>query len=268
MGIVAAYAVPHPPLIIPACGQGEERGIQATIDAYEEVAWRIAAHKPDTIVLSSPHAPAYRDAFVVSAGVRYKDDFSRFRAPFETVSASIDNELVDQLAECAASNDIPLVKQPWAPYQDHGTFIPLWFVQKLYSDFQVLLCGLSGLPNEVHFAFGQSITQAIEQLQRRVVYIASGDLSHKLKSDGPYGYAEEGPLLDKQITDAFAANDLAALFGIDDYCAEAGAECGLRSFMIMAGALDGYEHSGDLLSYEGPFGVGYGVAAFEGLTQH
>ena len=44
--------------------------------------------------------------------------------------------------------------------------------------------------------------------------------------------------------------------------AERTAECGLRSFQMMAGALDQTEIHPELLSYEGPFGVGYAVAAF------
>lgn len=43
---------------------------------------------------------------------------------------------------------------------------------------------------------------------------------------------------------------------------ERAAECGLGSFAIMAGALDGMAVDPELLSYEGPFGVGYAVAAF------
>ena len=43
---------------------------------------------------------------------------------------------------------------------------------------------------------------------------------------------------------------------------ERAAECGLRSFQIMAGALDGLAVSPALLSCEGTFGVGYGVAVF------
>lgn len=45
------------------------------------------------------------------------------------------------------------------------------------------------------------------------------------------------------------------------FCEKA-AECGLRSFVIMAGAFDGYDVESEILSYEGPFGVGYGVACF------
>ncbi len=53
--ISGAFMVPHPPLIIPEIGRGEERKIQDTVDAYREIAGRIAALKPETIVLISPH---------------------------------------------------------------------------------------------------------------------------------------------------------------------------------------------------------------------
>ena len=33
MGIMAAMAVPHPPLIIPEVGRGQERGIAKTVAA-------------------------------------------------------------------------------------------------------------------------------------------------------------------------------------------------------------------------------------------
>ena len=65
MGIVAGYCVPHPPLIVPDCGRGQEKGIRATVDSYHAVAKRIASHAPDTIIVTSPHAPAYADAFAI-----------------------------------------------------------------------------------------------------------------------------------------------------------------------------------------------------------
>lgn len=46
--------VPHPPLIVPEVGKGEEKKIQDTIDAYHRVAGKIGELKPETIVLISP----------------------------------------------------------------------------------------------------------------------------------------------------------------------------------------------------------------------
>ena len=49
---------------------------------------------------------------------------------------------------------------------------------------------------------------------------------------------------------------------MDSTLCERAAECGLRSFQIMAGALDGLAVEPHFLSHEGTFGVGYGVALF------
>ena len=52
MSIVAAFAVPHPPLIIPGVGSGKEK-IASTIAAYDEVGRRVAELAPDTVVIST-----------------------------------------------------------------------------------------------------------------------------------------------------------------------------------------------------------------------
>ena len=42
MTIQGAVMVPHPPLIIPDVGRGQEKGIQSTVEAYHRAAKRIA----------------------------------------------------------------------------------------------------------------------------------------------------------------------------------------------------------------------------------
>ena len=96
-----------------------------------------------------------------------------------------------------------------------------------------------------------------------MAFIASGDLSHKLLAEGPYGFAPEGPVFDEQIGELFSSGNLDGLFEFDEAFCDAAAECGLRSFQIMAGALDGLHCESELLSNEGPFGVGYAVAILE-----
>lgn len=270
MAILAAYAVPHPPLIIPTVGRGEERGIARTIEAYRNVARRIVAHDPETIVVTSPHAPLYGAGFHVTTTETLEGSMARFGAPQTRVSARIDGALVKALEEEAARAGIPLVPSSWRDREmDHATFIPLWFVDEAYAEagrtprYEVVRLGIAGLPFEDHRTLGRLVARAIARTGRRAVFVASGDLSHKLTSDGPYGFAPEGPRFDAQIGDLFASGDLARLFAFDPAFCDAAAECGLRSFQIMAGALEGSTFSSELLSLEGPFGVGYGVAAFE-----
>lgn len=88
--------VPHPPLIIPDVGKGEERKIQHTIDAYREAARRIGELRPETILLISPHQVMYADYFHISPGKRAKGDFDQFRAICEN-GGSLRRELAGMM---------------------------------------------------------------------------------------------------------------------------------------------------------------------------
>ena len=261
MPVLAAFVVPHPPLIVPAVGRGREAGIQATVDAYERVAREIAELAPDTIVISSPHATLYRDYFHVSPGASARGDFRRFGAPQAAYQATYDTEFVAALERACAAQGIEAgTLGEREPELDHGTMIPLHFVQEQYRDFELVRIGLSGFAPGEHYRLGSAVARVARVLGRRIVWIASGDLSHKLTPDGPYGYAPEGPRFDEWVCDALARADLVELLSCDPSLAERAAECGLRSFQMMAGAFDRTPLRAELLSHEGPFGVGYGVA--------
>ena len=47
---------------------------------------------------------------------------------------------------------------------------------------------------------------------------------------------------------------------MDPDLVQAAGECGLRSIAVLLGCLDGEAVQTEILSYEGPFGVGYPVA--------
>lgn len=47
MSVKGAVMVPHPPLIIPEVGRGQEKEIQSTIDAYQQAAEKTASWKPE-----------------------------------------------------------------------------------------------------------------------------------------------------------------------------------------------------------------------------
>ncbi len=262
MSIVAAFAVPHPPLIIPGVGSGKEK-IASTIAAYDEVGRRVAELAPDTVVISSPHAVMYADYIHISPGRGAQGGFSMFGAPQARYEAVYDQEFVRALAHACAQEGLSAgCEGERDPTLDHGTMIPLHFIQRHTKDFQVVRMGISGLSPEDHYRMGMLVQRVARELGRRVAYVASGDLSHKLLKSGPYGFAPEGPQFDEKVTHAFSTGDLLPLLTMDRGFAERAAECGLRSFQIMAGALDRTAIKPELLSYEGPFGVGYGVAAF------
>lgn len=261
--ITGAFMVPHPPLIVPAVGKGEERKIQNTIDAYHEVGRRIGGLRPETIVLLSPHQVMYADYFHISLGNGAKGDFSQFGAGQVRFEVRYDREFVENLCKLAQAGDLPAGTAGERDRRlDHGTMVPLYFVDPYWKDYQLVRIGLSGLPLTDHYELGRRIRETAEALDRRTVIIASGDLSHRLKADGPYGYKKEGPEYDSRIMQVMESGNFGELLEFpEDFCEKAG-ECGHRSFTVMAGALDRMEVEAQRLSYEGPFGVGYGICAY------
>jgi AmmeMemoRadiSam system protein A/AmmeMemoRadiSam system protein B len=263
MSILGAVAVPHPPLIIPSVGQGREDGIGHTIIAYQKAMQFVSSLKPKTVVIVSPHATAYQDYLHMSSGDMAEGDFSAFGAPDEKVTCRYDMKMVELLEELCAKTHLSAGSYGERVYKlDHGTAIPLYFLNKFYKDYEVVRIGISGLSLGDHYRLGMLVKEASELLDKRVVFIASGDLSHKLKDDGPYGYSAHGPVFDKKIVEIFKNANFLKLLSLSPHLCESAAECGHRSFVMMAGALDRMEVTADFLSYEGPFGVGYAVATF------
>ena len=145
---------------------------------------------------------------------------------------------------------------------DHGTMVPLWFIRNKYKEGKIVRIGLSGLPLIDHYRLGIIIRSAVEALDRRVVFVASGDLSHKLQEYGPYGYVPEGPEYDERIMDVMGRGAFGELLDFDSSFCDKAAECGHRSFVIMAGALDGLSVRAERLSHQDVTGVGYGICTF------
>ena len=260
MGILAGFVLPHPPIAVPEIGGGEERKIKSTLDSFNRVAAEIASLKPDTIIITSPHSIMYRDYFHISPGKSAVGSFASFRAPQVRFSEKYDFELISALEDICHRSAFPAgTDGEREPVLDHGVMVPLYFIEKEYTDFNIVRIGLSGLPLDMHRQLGVYIRDAVESLGRRVVFIASGDLAHCQKEDGPYGYAPEGPRYDEDLMKVMAEGDLSRLFDFAPELLDAAMECGHRSFCIMAGALDGLSYTTEVLSHEATFGVGYGI---------
>ena len=263
MSIQMAAIVPHPPIILPIIGQGQEREIRASISAYREIARRVRQLAPETIVIISSHATSYADYFHISPGKKARGDMRRFGAEQMQVNVVYDEAFALALEKNAKRAGVSAgTRGERDKTLDHGTLIPLSFLAERELPCEVVRIGISGLGAAEHYRLGKCIKKTADELGRDTVVIASGDLSHKLLESGPYGYHASGPIFDKQATQAMAEGDFLGLMTLDPTVCEEAAECGLGTFWVLAGTLDQMRVKSELLSYEGPFGVGYAVAAF------
>ena len=261
MSILATFMVPHPPLIVHEVGKGRENQITKTKESYEKVATEIAKINPETIIISSPHTAYYNDYFYVSSGSIAKGDLANFGAKEVSFNELIDEELVLEIEKIAEEKNFPAGRTKEIPL-DHGTMVPLYFIRKKLPKTKIIVVGLSTLPLSDNYEFGMIIKKAVNNLNRKVVFIASGDLSHKLQEYGPYGFTKEGPEYDKRIMDTMSKANFNELLEYDEVFLDKAAECGHRSFTIMAGTLDSLNVKATFLSHEDITGVGYGICTF------
>ncbi len=158
-----------------------------------------------------------------------------------------------------------------SPHPDWGIKVPLHFLNskfknqksKLQVKIQSYITTFES-PKQ-HFELGKEFYKSeILNLKSRIALIASGDLSHVLKEDGPYRFNPDGPKFDKAIIEALKRKDIETILKLDDKYPNA-SECGLRSICFMLGILEESKinYQPEILSYEGPFGVGYLVADFK-----
>ncbi len=268
--ILDFYTMPHPPIVVPEVGRGEEKKIKNTYDACSRVAEQIANTKPDTIIIITPHGPLFSDAVAISAEKSIYGDLSRFNASSVQLDLQTDIALVEKIVMYSEEENIPAVKitksfakRYGIEYElDHGTMVPLYFINKKFSDYKIVHITYGMLSKIRLYKFGMNIKKAVESSDTNAVFIASADLSHRLTEDGPYGYNPYGEKFDKEIISLLEDGDVLGIFNMDPTTVKEAGECGLRSYYIMLGAMDGYNIKGNLLSYEGTFGVGYSIMKF------
>ncbi|NMA34060.1 MAG: AmmeMemoRadiSam system protein A [Clostridiaceae bacterium] len=273
--IKRTFITPHPPIVVHEVGKGEEMGAAATVGALQRFAREVAKIKPSTIVVTSPHAPAFQDFIFINRNSVLSGDFRRFGAVGVKLSYENNLKLAGEITRLANSQGIPcgglddslMVRYRISEELDHGVMVPLYFINKVYDSFKLVHISVAGMPFKDLYRFGGCIARAIENSDESVVFIASGDLSHRLAPDGQYGFNECGPEFDGRLMEYLKGPDREAIMGFDEeFLAEAG-ECGLRSFIMMFGALDEFEIKSEVYSYEGPFGVGYAVAEFTPVSK-
>ena len=257
--IVFSGIAPHPPIMVPEVGREAISQVRGSIDAMAELTRRIIRSGAETIVIISPHAPLSPDAFVAYNSKPLYGDFANFRAAATTVEFPLDEELLAAIANAATGEnyEVPAL----ANYDlDHGTAVPLYFLDRNGWRGRVVALGYSFLGNEDHLKFGECIRSAAESIGRPVAFVASGDLSHRLKPEAPAGYNPSAHFFDEQVVDALTRNTPNQIIDIDQDLRRAAGECGYRSMLVALGLAQTLPKTCEVLHYEAPFGVGYLVA--------
>jgi aromatic ring-opening dioxygenase LigB subunit len=258
--IVFSGIVPHPPLLIPEIGGDRIEVVGDSRRALREFSRRLVDTNPETVVLISPHSPLDPRVFTARSTAELAGDFRDFYAPDVRLTFLNDLEMLDAIELASLTEGVKLGKLERDYPLDHGALVPLYYLHEAGWLGRVVVIGFTYQSNDEHLAFGRAIAKAAEAINRKVAVVASGDLSHRLIVGGPYEYEPTAHLFDEQVVDAIARGDSSGVINIDPNLMDLAGECGYRSIVIALGCVGENLRDHQVLSYEGPFGVGYMVA--------
>lgn len=250
----------HAPIVVPAVGGPRGEACRDTTRAMEQAARALVESEPDVLVLCSPHTPRLGAEFGLVDGPAVRGDLSRFGAPQVHVDLPADEDARRALEDAAQREGVTTGRIAPGPL-DHGAMVPLAFVWDAGFRGRTLLFSFPARDShDACLAMGRAVRRAAEARGERWALLASGDMSHRLIEGAPSGFHPRARDFDERLTAHVSAGDLRAAATFDEDLRALAAEDVVESLDVARGAL-GDERAGErVLSYEGPYGVGYLVA--------
>ena len=273
-GLVFACIAPHGSMIVPVLKErGAEKAL-ATRAAMEELGRRMAAYRPETIVLVTPHGHRVDNAFSLLNNERVVGELG-FEAGRSgngfSITFQVDKELNAAIVSTARSLDVPVRRIGYAVIEDPefyqpldwGASVPLWFLGKMQPRVVIACPDRGYLPWEIYPKFGLAIRRAAESLNRRIAFVASADMGHAHDKNGPYGYDPASAEFDAATVRAIREQDPGRLLSFDQAWLKRAATDAYGQILNLHGMIEGTNFQGELLSYEVPTYFGMMCVAYE-----
>lgn len=258
--IVAAAFLPQSPLLLRNIGKEQSEKVNQTIAACESVARDILAAKPDTIVCVSS-GPVYANAFSGNLHDPFVGEFTEFGDFSTRFVVRPDLETADRLKRHLRGSSVPFTLDSTEKL-DSNIAVPLSFFGPALSSIRILplMHGLQS--HKEHFQFGVTASEVFHATNRRIALLGAGDLSHRLTSDAPGGFAPEGTQYDAKVQELLGTGSVSGLIAMDRTNIEAAGENAHYPLLMLLGMIDALPETTRIVSYEAPFGVGLLTATF------
>ncbi|MDB5057769.1 MAG: Extradiol ring-cleavage dioxygenase class protein subunit [Chloroflexi bacterium] len=290
--IVFACIAPHGELLIPQISGPHGDKAQASRMGMEELGRRMAAARPDTIVIVEPHSLLLDGAISLLDSARVEgtvvsDVIGPSRPEHRyTLSFEVDHALVAAITAASRATDVPVMRvrnfferTPLSVI--FGTMIPLWFMgSSFYPAPKVVVANVGNfhvneskewmttlhygqeLPRDAYVGFGRAVRAAAAETGRRVAFIASLDLAHRHRADGPFGFDPAAEDCDATVLAAVRDNALDRLLEFDTAWVDRGLTEAIEPLLALHGVLEGSDLQAEVLSYEVPTYYGMSCVAY------
>lgn len=267
--IIGRYLMPHAPVLIEEIGKGSEKKAQSTLEGIRKIEEEVSKKDFDTVLVISPHGYTVgqnNTILNVKSIIGNFNDFGKFSLEH---TFNIDGELSEKIVSAsekfaveikAISSDF-FLSYGIDETLDHGSLVPLHFILKKKQNFSIVDIAFGSYDYNEIYNLGKAIANAIAESDKKVLVIASGDLSHKASEDSPYGFDSRGLKFDKELIKLLNEGNYKNVININRELTYGACECGFRSILMLLGTIcdDFYFEK---YSYEHPFGIGYMTGKF------
>ena len=264
MPLKAAYLLPHSPLLIPEIGKANHEFFTKTNEAFVEAAEKIKNTETEVLIIISPHASLDHSFFQINVAPEMEinlQDFG-FIPPKTTFTGAavladrIHQELKDSFPIHLSSENII----------DYGSAIPAYLLKKQGVNPRIMVVSIAtDLDKETQLNFGEALGKIVNNSEKNITIIASGDLSHRLQKKSPGGYSPKAAKFDNKIIEILSNEETAIeeIIKIDNNLIEIAGECALAPITGILGVLKTKKFETEILAYQTEFGVGYLSAEFK-----
>jgi len=260
MPLIKAILLPHSPLLIPEIGRVNYSFLNKTAEIYKQTGLELKEKKIDTVIIISPHALAQENEFLINVAPEMIIDLKDFGFIPPKTTLSGDPLLADQIKNSLKENSEFTVQLVSQEVIDYGSAIPTYLLKNFSGDFKLLIISPATEKSlEEQFLFGQKIKEIINESEKNIALIVSGDLSHRLKKKSPAGYSPKGTKFDNKLIEYLSdsENAISNILKMDKKLITDAGECGLKPIVIALGVLDQSKWQGEVLAYQTDFGIGY-----------
>lgn len=258
MSLVFSAIVPHSPLFIPSIGSEHAGALRVTTKALETITAALAAARPDTLICLTSHAATAAEAVTFNIRPTYQMNFEEFGEYSTRATVAGDPGFAHHLKRRFDSErpSTPVVVTS-QEILDYGVTIPLFYFLRTLPTLRVIPIGDTLRTYRQQLRIGHRLRRPIYQEHRRVAVVASANLSHRLNELSPAGVSPKAKAFDRRVLEAIAKNRPSSLTRFRPETLAEVQECGLRPILLLFGILEGTAITPELLSYEGPFGIGH-----------
>ena len=262
MSIVGAAFLPHTPLLLPTTDPVHAKRVRSLRKAIEDVvAWAYAA-QPDVILCFNPHAPSIGNQFTFNLAERYVATFDEF-GDLTTKGALLGAPTFAYSLKEHLEALLP-VASVIEPRVNYGLGIPALLFQQSQPQLPWIEISSRRTTLADHVAFGTRLQAQLINSRKRVLVVATGEVTARLSDAAPQGKSPEAAHFRKHWRDALQRSALKQFLTLAPTPqVEEVASCGSWSVAQLLGTTTSIRKHAKICYDEAPYGVGYAVATWQ-----